>query len=320
MSSGPRQHNVYLVKNKGFATAKFPRPAFIVEPTDPTDPPQLAVEGVIFQELVIAYGENGWPSDEAESLARFVEPSVYNVEYCEIFLRDLVLRPFNQLFPPQTESDRQKWASVQWQMPFMEIDAVTQWPHIQAKSIDNQFIIDFKFSVEHVLVSYCGPVTFDMQNVQPTVIRRFTSQYTFPIVDLPWSLELGQWPADEAAQLVNVQNDWDNIFNNPDHPLANQARVLELTENLLLSGFRNLLVMLESAGQERENHDLDLRRWRAQDWDNVNIDGNQLHMQSANGVYNIYWHFEYDADADDLNNNNVEITIIAPCRFTRRSQ
>jgi len=110
---GPRQHNVYLVNNKAFATAMHPRPVVMVQGPDPDDPPQLAVEGVIFQELVIAYGENGWPPDEANSLIGFVEISVYSVEYCEIFLRDLVLRPFNQLFPPQTESDRQKWASVQ---------------------------------------------------------------------------------------------------------------------------------------------------------------------------------------------------------------
>jgi len=315
MSSGPRQHNVYLVKNKGFATAKFPRPAFIVEPTDPTDPPQLAVEGVIFQELVIAYGENGWPSDAANSLLRHVEISVYNEEARAIYLTDLLLDPFNQLFPPQTESDRQKWASVQWQMPFMEIDAVTQWPHIQAKSIDNQFIIDLNFSEDHVLVSYCGPVTFNMQNVQPTVIQRFHTQYTFPIVD-NGSTQRGEWPADEAVLLVNVQDHWDHIFNNEQHPLQDAARVLELTRNLLVDGFRTLLVMLESSGQERLNHDLDLRRWQAQDWQHpIYVDDGQLCMQSANGIYNIHWHFIYDANGV---NNTVEITCLAPCRFRPR--
>jgi len=202
-------------------------------------------------------------------------------------------------------------------MPFMEIDAETQWPHIQAKSIDNQFIIDLNFSEDHVLVSYCGPVTFNMQNVQPTVIQRFHSQYTFPIVD-NGSTQRGEWPADEAVLLVNVQDHWDHIFNNEQHPLQDAARVLELTRNLLVDGFRTLLVMLESSGQERLNHDLDLRRWRAQDWQHpIYVDDGQLCMRSANGIYNIHWHFIYDANGV---NNTVEITCVAPCRFRPRRQ
>lgn len=312
---GPRQHNVYLVNNKAFATAMIPRPVVMVQGPDPDDPAQLAVEGVIFQQLVIPFGPNGWPPEAANSLKEHVETNVYNEEYRAYYLTNLVLNPFIQLFPPQTESDRQKWASVQWEMPTAEIDEETQWPLIQAKSHDNQFIIKLEFSEDHVLVSYCGPVTFDMQNVQPTVIQRFCSQYTFPIVH-NGSTQRGEWPADEAVLLVHVQNNWDDIFNVPQQPLQNEEQIRELVQNLLVDGFRTLLVMLESSGQELLNHDLDSRRWQAQDWQHpIDVDDGQLHMQSANGIYNIHWHFIYDANGV---NNTVEITCLAPCRFRPR--
>ena len=314
---GPRQHNVYFVNNKAFATAMIPRPEVMVQGPDPDDPAELAVKGVIFQELVIPFGPDGWPPEAANDLKAYVEKAVYNEEYRAIYLTNLVLIPFTQLFPPQTESDRQKWASVQWEMPTAEIDEETKWPLIQAKSHDNQFIIKLQFSEDHVLVSYCGPVTFDMQHVQPTVPQRYLSQYTFPIVQ-DGSTERGQWPADEAVLLVHVQNHWDEVFNVPGQPLQNGQQIRELIQNLLVDGFRTLLVMLESSGQELLNHDLDFRRWQAQDWQHpIDVDGGQLHMQSANGIYDIHWRFIYDANGE---NNTVEITCLAPCRFRKRRQ
>ena len=314
---GPRQHNVYFVNNKAFATAMIPRPQVMVQGPNPDDPAELAVKGVIFHELVIPFGPDGWPPEAANLLKEQVEKTVYNEKSRADYLTNLVLLPFSQLFPRQTESDFQKWASVQWEMPTAEIDEETKWPLIQAKSHDNQFIIKLEFSEDHVLVSYCGPVTFDMQNVQPTVPRRFHSQYTFPIVD-NGSTERGEWPADEAVLLVHVQNNWDDIFNIPQQPLQDEERIRELVQNLLVDGFRTLLVMLESSGQELLNHDLDSRSWQAQDWQHpIDVDDGQLHMQSANGIYHIHWRFIYDANGE---NNTVEITCLAPCRFRKRRQ
>ena len=83
---GPRQHNVYFVNNKAFATAMIDRPEGMVQGPDPDDPAQLAVEGVIFQELVIPFGPDGWPPEAANLLKEYVQTTVYNEQSRAIYL------------------------------------------------------------------------------------------------------------------------------------------------------------------------------------------------------------------------------------------
>jgi len=314
-----RQHNVYCVNNKAFATAVLKRPAFLYKGPDENDPPQLAVQGVIISKLVVPYGPGGWPNEMANFL-RYTQEwhRPFNDKYRAEILTEYVLKPFNELFTLDTESDQLSWHNVQWQVPIVEIDEETQWPHIQAKSDDNQFIVDLEFSINHVLVSYCGPLTFNLHRVQPNNPRQFQSIYRFDIIDAG-STSAGQWPLNQAIFLRKIQEDWNDIFDDAEleqsddltfvlMKVQQQEFVLTATRELLIDGFNNLLTILESAGQEQQNHNLDHDNWDAQNWEPVTIIRGQFFMRTPDNRYRVFWNF-------NLEDNYVEINCTAPCRF-----
>jgi hypothetical protein len=324
--AGPREGNVYLVDNKSFATAAFDRPCVVIENADPTaeDAIVVATRGHIFTDLLIYYGHGGWPQAEAAKLKRVAQKWI---PYCHDFrkelLSELVLRPFNGLFPPATQLDALEWARVQWKDPVVRFPYETTthkrmtWPHIHAESVDSQFTVDIYFTADHVSVSYCGPVCFSMDVVQPEGLQIFESDDKFDTASGDWELSEGKfWPVNEALVIADYQQNWNRLMLqlNP----RERLHVLEIIEDLLKEGFKKLMRMLPSAGQERHNHRADLKRWKAVEWKPIVVRNSSFHKQSECENYNIWWQFGTTGSGDNLVCNEVCIKCRGPFRFARK--
>jgi hypothetical protein len=319
--AGPREDNVYLVDNKAFATAVLERPCAVIQNPDATAEDALVVasRGHIFTELLIRFGPGGWPEYKAAKLKRVVQNwMTYSHEYRRNLLSDLLLRPFNSLFPPATHLDAQEWARVQWKEPVVRFPFKTTWPHIHAESVDSQFTVDFHFTAEHVSVSYCGPVCFSMDVVQPTALRIFTSNDVFDTASGDWDLSDGKfWPVNEALVIADYQQNWDRLMLqlNP----RERQHILEIIEDLLKEGFIKLMRMLPSAGQERHLHKLDLERWKTVEWKPIVVRNSSFHKQSECENYSVTWQFRTTGSGENLVCNEVSIDCSGPFRFVRKN-
>ena len=317
---GPREGNVYLVDNKSFATAVVDRPCVVIKNPDPTaeDAIVVATRGQGITELLIHYGPNGWPAVEAAQLKHLVQQWIpYSDEYRKKILSELLLRPFNSLFPPATRTDAQEWARVQWKNPVVRFPYETTWPHIHAESVDSQFTVDFVFTEEHVSVSYCGPVSFNLQLVQPVHRQIFESDDIFDTASGDWEFSDGKfWPVDEALLMADYQQNWDSIML-PLHAIQRE-HISALVEDALKEGFKKLMRMLPSANQERHNHTADLQAWKAAQWKPIVVNNSIFHKQSVCENYNIWWQFRTTGSGDNLVCNEVSIRCRGPFRFARK--
>ncbi len=115
--------------------------------------------------------------------------------------------------------------------------------------MDSHFIFDFDFTAEHVSVTYSGPVCFNLEFVQPVTPHTFESEDVFDTASGDWDLSDGKfWPVDEALIIVDYGQNWDRIMLSL-HAIERE-HILEMIEDLLKEGFKNLMRMLKSSNQE----------------------------------------------------------------------
>jgi len=329
--------NHYLTRSNTISTGVHGLHNLLVHHPDPNEKMALASHGQVFRQLIITYGDGPrqWPRDLMSQLIRTRWTHLNKWEKKDILL-ELLVNPFNALFPPLTLQDGIEWQRVHWNLPKIHSNKPERPDtDIQVVSTDGLFLMQFTFLPEHVEISYSGPVSFNLSLVHAqheapglepaSALRRqphiFACRWTFATRDGPLHAGAAQryWHRGNAQFIADLIPGWHNIL--PAHfPPDTLSQIIEGIHNDLWSGFNNLMIMLPAANREVYNHDSDSTRWREVQWlPLMPITWSLgLVVHSACGRYEVIWEFLLTNPDAPTAVTGVRIYVRAPVRFLPR--
>ena len=328
--------NRYLTRSNTISTGVHGLHNLLVQNPDPNEKIALASHGQVFRKLIIPYGDGPrqWPRASMDAINRLRWPRLNASERYDA-LMELLVDPFNTLFPPATLRDAFEWQRVHWNLPKIHSNKPKRLnTDIQVDSADGLFLMQFTFLPEHVEISYSGPVSFNLSLVhakhnapglepasalsrQPHI---FYSKWTFGTRDGPLHAGAAQryWNRDQAEYIADLITGWHIL---PTHfPPDTLYQIIEAMQNDLWSGFNNLMKMLPAANHEVYNHDIDSARWREVQWLPLMPITWSLGVRvgSVCARYEVIWEFLRTNPDAATAVTGVKIYVRAPVRFISR--
>jgi hypothetical protein len=206
----------------------------------------LSVRGMIFREIAIHYGAQGWPHEEASLLRKATREWNSLDEARRIQIKDLLLTGFNRMFPAETAQGAKEWAHVVWSKTHVLPN------YIYAESVEGRFVVKFVFYDDFVSVSYSGPVKFSLAVVQQQEPIVFAREEVIRTENAPCTVPVASfWPLNEATDLARIVRMW-LVF-----VLITTPDMWHHVQNELFEGFNRLMRILPAVDQEEHNHALD---------------------------------------------------------------